>query len=495
MILFLPIVFVVCTTINAVTCAEQTKVIIVGAGPAGIATASKLLENGIEDILILEAENRVGGRINTQNWNGRTIDLGAEWCHGEKNNSVWEILQEKGLLNLLERDDISGDIFLSSRKNISKEFSNELFELVLIYYERNEKVTQTNVSLGEIMVKSFYKEIQQKFGNDKEKYDVAKNMLDWSENMILGIEGAFSWNDASYLSQYTDCEGYLHWGWGNHGYKIFLDILTKKYPNPKEQLPIDNKVLLNKEVKQIITNDNGNKIICSDGTSYKAQHVVFTPSLGVLKHDAKSLFTPKLPTGKLEAIDKIGFGAVVKVFVKYDRMWWGNLPGINLVWTEEDRKAVTKQFPLEPLNSKSQSWIVEMHNIFVVPHSNILLVWFTGELVPTIEKMDDATLQRGIEFTFDKFFGHVFNVPKPQQILKTTWYTNPHFRGTYSFASVNSTVHDVEILQQPITNSMGVPILQFAGEATHRIYHSTVHGAVESGFREANRIIQHYKKS
>lgn len=33
----------------------------------------------------------------------------------------------------------------------------------------------------------------------------------------------------------------------------------------------------------------------------------------------------------------------------------------------------------------------------------------------------------------------------------------------------------------------------FAGEATHPHYYGTVHGAIESGFREANRIIGLYK--
>lgn len=45
--------------------AGSPRIVIVGAGAAGIATASKLLENGFEDVLILEAENRIGGRINT----------------------------------------------------------------------------------------------------------------------------------------------------------------------------------------------------------------------------------------------------------------------------------------------------------------------------------------------------------------------------------------------------------------------------------------------
>uniref|UniRef100_A0A6P7G591 Peroxisomal N(1)-acetyl-spermine/spermidine oxidase-like n=1 Tax=Diabrotica virgifera virgifera TaxID=50390 RepID=A0A6P7G591_DIAVI len=488
-------IFVVCTTITFVACQEQFKVIIVGAGPSGIATASKLLENGINNILILEAENRVGGRINTQNWNGRNIDLGAEWCHGEKNNIVWETLQEKGLLGLLEHDEMPEEIFLSSRKKISKEFSKELFGLLDIYLELDENNIPKNVSLGEVMVKRFNQEIYRKFGNDKEKYNIAKNAIEWMENMILCLEAAFTWDDVGTVSDYEDAGGYLNWGWGNHGYKIFLDILTKKYPNPKEQLPIDNKILLNKEVKKIITRENGNKILCTDGTSYNAQHVVFTPSLGVLKHDAKSLFDPQLPANKLNAIERIGFGAVMKVFVKYDRHWWGDLPGMNFIWTEEDRKAVTNKFSQEPLNSKGQSWIVEISNAISLPHSNIFLVWFTGEILPSIENMDDATLQKGIEFTFNKFFGHMFYVPKPQNIWKTTWYTNPHFRGTYSFASVNSTGHEVEVLQQPISDFLGVPLLQFAGEATNPTHHSTVHGAVESGFREANRIIELYNKT
>lgn len=43
-------------------------------------------------------------------------------------------------------------------------------------------------------------------------------------------------------------------------------------------------------------------------------------------------------------------------------------------------------------------------------------------------------------------------------------------------------------LAYPLTNDNGIPVLQFAGEATHDHYYSTVHGAIESGWREANRL-------
>lgn len=41
------------------------RVIIIGAGAAGIAAAARLLENNVRHILILEAEDRIGGRIFT----------------------------------------------------------------------------------------------------------------------------------------------------------------------------------------------------------------------------------------------------------------------------------------------------------------------------------------------------------------------------------------------------------------------------------------------
>ena len=44
---------------------DSPSVIIIGAGAAGIAAASKLLKDGIKDVTILEAENRIGSRINT----------------------------------------------------------------------------------------------------------------------------------------------------------------------------------------------------------------------------------------------------------------------------------------------------------------------------------------------------------------------------------------------------------------------------------------------
>lgn len=55
------------------------RIIIIGAGASGIAAATKLFENGYKNILILEAENRIGGRINTIPFASNVVDMGAQW--------------------------------------------------------------------------------------------------------------------------------------------------------------------------------------------------------------------------------------------------------------------------------------------------------------------------------------------------------------------------------------------------------------------------------
>lgn len=55
------------------------KIVIIGGGAAGIAAATKLLSNGFQNIVILEAENRIGGRIHTIQFGENVLDMGAQW--------------------------------------------------------------------------------------------------------------------------------------------------------------------------------------------------------------------------------------------------------------------------------------------------------------------------------------------------------------------------------------------------------------------------------
>ncbi|CAK7309488.1 Spermine oxidase [Vulpes lagopus] len=89
------------------------------------------------------------------------------------------------------------------------------------------------------------------------------------------------------------------------------------------------------------------------------------------------------------------------------------------------------------------------------------------------------------------------NIPKPRRILRSAWGSNPYFRGSYSYTQVGSSGADVEKLAKPLpyTESSKMAPMQvlFSGEATHRKYYSTTHGALLSGQREAARLIEMYR--
>jgi monoamine oxidase len=78
---------------------SNADIIIIGAGISGIAAARSLKAKGY-NVLILEARNRIGGRIWTDNSLGIPLDLGASWIHGITNNPIKQLADQFALKTL-----------------------------------------------------------------------------------------------------------------------------------------------------------------------------------------------------------------------------------------------------------------------------------------------------------------------------------------------------------------------------------------------------------
>src|SRR6266700_1603967 len=71
------------------------RVLIIGAGMAGLSAARKLAEAGCK-VMVLEARDRVGGRIHTLREGEEVIELGAEFVHGHP-PELWRVIREAQL--------------------------------------------------------------------------------------------------------------------------------------------------------------------------------------------------------------------------------------------------------------------------------------------------------------------------------------------------------------------------------------------------------------
>lgn len=127
--------FFLCVICGTSLCNAQPSIIIIGAGPSGVAAATRLLENNLNNITILEAEARIGGRIRSVMFGDAFIDLGAHWCHGEKDNVVYNLVKD---LNVLGSGTDDSRVLYSSG-SVSAELNNELLSAVGATFSLNTK--------------------------------------------------------------------------------------------------------------------------------------------------------------------------------------------------------------------------------------------------------------------------------------------------------------------------------------------------------------------
>lgn len=257
---------------------------------------------------------------------------------------------------------------------------------------------------------------------------------------------------------------------------------------------MDEKIQLNKEVKNIKYSQSSplDKVYvnCTDGSSYVADHVIFTASLGVLKARHETLFTPKLPAAKVKAIENLGFGTLGKVFLEFDKPFWpagnGVFVAYSILWTDET---------LATIKTTDKAWLIDINNFVVVDgFPNILESLISGRKMAEFEALSDTKIIDDCTWLLQTFLNRT--IPRPKNMIRTRWLTNKNFLGSYSYHSMATEASKVSPsdLGKSILNSANKPIILFAGEATDLKFSSYANGAVESGWRAGNELVSYLRK-
>ncbi|KAJ9595675.1 hypothetical protein L9F63_013141, partial [Diploptera punctata] len=443
------------TGINVFLQRGQTKevdVVIVGAGPSGIAAASRLLENGVDKIVVLEAEDRIGGRIHTIPLDYQ-FHLTVELVIGDPVNGVVDLGRAVRFNEKEESEQKNSFPIEESGELVDRGVSAEYMKI----YEEISASTRSQLhnytgSLGQYYTQQFPSKLEEHSISDRH---LDKQFLSWFEKAENIMDASDSWFYTSGRGEtvYRECSGNLYWAWKTGGYHTVLHLLMKKLPDESQQLPVLERVSLRSEVTEIAwVGDDKVQVTCGNGVTYLTPQVIVTTSLGVLKHKAHSIFQPPLPPTKLNAIRGLSFGTVDKIYLKFPYKWWpDNYTAFSFLYQKENHPCRTKD-----------CWFKDLFAFNTVYNHPLLLAgWISGPAARIMEQLPVEEVKQESVRVLQKFVGKALNVsvPEPQQIIRTKWHTNPHFRGSYSYRSLKTEAMGVSAadLAEPLLNTKGLP--------------------------------------
>lgn len=427
------------------------RVLVVGAGMAGLAVANALTNAGV-DCTVFEARDRIGGRTFTDDFDGTPIDLGGSWIHNPGGNPLSRLADQFGLSRA------SGD-----------------FRADMVHYEigvgrvspEEEEALRDWYHQFEIGLEQFASQL----GNDAAMTDVIDQFVDsvapegrmrdllrsringWIEADASGPVGDVS---LGYLLPPVDA-GYLGDDIGDFivgGYAALLDRLARR---------VD--IRLGSAVGRVDYGHDGVRIHLGDGSVETGSHIVVTVPLGVLKTQGIA-FSPRLPVPKEEAIGAVGFGRFEKVVLRFGTPFW----------TEAG-------FPhLLPLSRADSPRIRAVFGMDEPTGTPIVTAFDSGAGAVFRDVSDQDAVKLVVELLEE---ATQVKAPPVLGFRRTSWEFDPWTRGAYTYLPPGTDYADIEVLAAPVGGR-----LLFAGEATSVARIGYADGALTSGIREAKRLLQ-----
>ncbi len=442
---------------------SEFPVIVVGAGVAGLTAAIDLARSGVS-VSVLEARDRIGGRVYTRRVSGcdAPIELGAEFIHG-KPKEIWDLLEKNGKTIY----EVEGDGWCISPKGLEPcDFFSDVEDIL-------GKMNDSSPD------ESFLDFLERCFPNR-----VGDPARDEARQHATGYVSGFNAADPAlvgvhWLVQEMRAEETIEGDRAfrtENGYGDLLSILRRQI---KES---GVSIRTNAIVERIDWGGGHAKVHLRDEqgkSSLAASSVLISVPLGVLKAQPGTpgaiQFDPPLPAEKMHALGKLEMGEVIRVVLQFRERFWDKIrpfPGRNL----EEMSFLFSRDAWFP------TWWTAMPRKYP-----IITGWAPFLAGRNLSGRDHAFVTQKACQTLARLLGvHVEVVEKSLVgAYFHDWQSDPFSHGAYSYGKIGA--HEAQVaLAAPVRGT-----LFFAGEATDSSGHNgTVHAAIASGYRAAVEITQ-----
>lgn len=421
----------------------NSRIVIAGAGLAGLSAARDLVKRGAE-VIVIEARNRIGGRIWTSRaWPDMPMDMGASWIHGVKGNPLTKLADEAGATRIATSYD-SANAYDAKGAQIETEADTAKAEAVLRKARAAAENSERDLSLATAVQAS---------KGWQAASDAERRMIRHTVNGAVEQEYAGDWTEVS-AWHYDDSKEF---GGGDELFPHGFDQITAWLARGLD-------IRLGQTVRTIGPAGRGVRVTLAGGDALEADRVIFTLPLGVLRAGSVTFNAP-LAQSRQRAIETLRMGLLNKCWLRFDRIAWPD----DVDWIEW----------IGPEDGQWAQWVSLAHGARLP----VLLGFHAGDAARRLEQRDDGAIMASAHEALKSMFGSSFPAPRAAQI--TRWSRDPFAFGSYSFNAVGVT-------PQTRRNLAGADWdgrLVFAGEAASAHYFGTAHGAVLSG-RAAAALIK-----
>jgi monoamine oxidase len=432
-------------------------VVVIGAGAAGLAAAARLTEGG-RSVLLIEARDRVGGRIFTRNEPGLAapVELGAEFIHGAA-PATRKWAQRTGK--------VLHDVPESHWRFINGELSHQdgFFEDVQRAFRRNRQRASDNVSFADFL-------------DNVLKDELSTHARKAARTMAEGFDAADTkrasaraiveeWTNATLIDAAQ--------GRFEGGYNSLLAQMMRELPASQCKVQLQSIV-------EKVTWERGSVEV--EGHSHGKPFVVIAPRaviavpLGVLQARADEpghiRFEPPLSM-KENALRGLVSGPVIKLSLRFRSAFWEQI--------EDGRYRHAMFFHIDDQPFRTFWTTLPLR-------APVLVAWAGGPRVAELDVAGNSeSLTRQALASLEVLFGQHWDVADEFEAAYChDWQRDPFARGAYSYVAVGGGTARAELA------AAVEETLFFAGEAADDTGEAaTVTGALQSGERAAEEVLEH----